>query len=88
MCVGVGIDRADELGRLGERGIVRVHLRHGEHRGERLLEGQQVAQFLLDQVTDHALGLAPRTSNGYAEASSYAAACNASTRPAARCRAR
>ncbi len=57
MCVSVGIDRADELGRLGERGIVRVDLCHGEHRGERLLEGQQVAQFLLDQVTDHALGL-------------------------------
>ena len=38
-------------------GIVRVDLDHGEEGGDRLLEGQDVAELLLDHVADRALGL-------------------------------
>ena len=34
-----------------------IDLDHREERGERPLEGEQVAQFLLDHVADHPLGL-------------------------------
>ena len=51
------IDRPDRLGRVAERGVVAVHLDHRQQRGERLLERQQVAQLLLDDVADHRLGL-------------------------------
>ena len=51
------VDRADELGRVGERRVVRVDLDHREDARERLLERQQVAQLLLDHVADHPLGL-------------------------------
>ena len=51
------VDGPDELGGVGERRIRRVDLHHGQHGGERLLEGQEIAQFLLDHVADHALGL-------------------------------
>ena len=37
--------------------VVGVDLDHRQDRRERLLERQQVAQLLLDQVADHALGL-------------------------------
>ena len=38
-------------------GSSRIDLDHGQDRGERHLEGQQVAELLLDHVADHALGL-------------------------------
>ena len=73
-------DGTDELGRVGERRVVRVDLGHREHRRERLLERQQVAQLLLDQVADHPLGLRTRARRtGTPGASSYAAACSASS---------
>ena len=51
------IDGADGLGRVLEGRVGRVDLDHREHRGQRLLEGHEVAQLLLDEVADHALGL-------------------------------
>jgi hypothetical protein len=42
---------------VAERGVVAVHLDHGQQGGEWLLAGQQVAQLLLDDVADHRLGL-------------------------------
>ena len=50
---------ADELRRVGEGRVAAVDLDHREHGRERLLEREQVAEFLLDQVADHALGLRP-----------------------------
>ena len=41
---------------MGESGVVAVHLDHRQQRGEWLLCGQQVAEFLFDDVTDHRLG--------------------------------
>ena len=55
--LGLVVDRADELGRVLERGIVRVDLDHRQERRERPLDRQQVAQLLLDHVADHPLGL-------------------------------
>ena len=40
-----------------ERRIVAIDLDHRQDGRERHLEGQQVAEFLLDHVADHALGL-------------------------------
>ena len=51
------IDRADRLARIGERRVVGVDLDHREQRGQRALERQPIAELLLDQVADHALGL-------------------------------
>ena len=51
------VDRPDRLGGVAERRVVAVHLDHRQQRGERLLGGQQVAEFLLDDVADHRLGL-------------------------------
>jgi hypothetical protein len=53
----VGVDRADELGRIAEGGVVRVDLDHREEGGEGNLRREQVAELLLDQVADHPLGL-------------------------------
>ncbi|MCY1430784.1 hypothetical protein D9M71_467390 [compost metagenome] len=50
------VDRADGLGRVLEGRVLRVHFDLGEDGGERDLEGQQVAHFLLDHVADHAFG--------------------------------
>ncbi len=61
LCGDVVIARADELGGVVERRIVGVDLDHGEQRRDRLLEREQVAEFLLDHVADHSLG--PRTQN-------------------------
>jgi len=55
--LSLGVDRADELARVRERRIVRVHLGHGQDRGDRLLEGQTIAELLLDDVADHSFGL-------------------------------
>jgi hypothetical protein len=60
----LAVDRADELCRVVERRVGGVDLSHGEDRGEWLFERQQVAQFLLDQVTDHPLGLRPQDVEG------------------------
>ena len=54
---GIVVDRSDELGRVGERRIVRIDLDHREDRGERDLGGQQVAELLLDEIADHSLRL-------------------------------
>ncbi len=51
------VDGADELGRIGESRVVRVDLDHREDRRKRPLDRQQVADLLLDEVADHALGL-------------------------------
>ena len=51
------VDRADELGRDSEAGIVAVDLDHGEQGREGHLEREQVAELLLDHVADHALRL-------------------------------
>ena len=53
------VDRADELGRVGERRVVGVDLDHRQDRRERHLERQPVAQLLLEHVADHALGRGP-----------------------------
>jgi hypothetical protein len=50
------VNRADEFGGAGEGGVGGVHGDHGQDGGDLDLGGQQVAQFLLDQVADHALG--------------------------------
>ena len=42
---------------MGESLVVGVDLDHRQHRRERFVEGQQVAQLLLDEVADHALRL-------------------------------
>ena len=54
--VVLGVHRPDELGRMGERRVGRVHHDHREQGGHLLSRRQQVPQFLLDQVADHALG--------------------------------
>ena len=50
------------MGLLGswKAGSCDVDLDHGEHRGQGLVEGQQVSQLLLDEVADHALRLRPK----------------------------
>jgi hypothetical protein len=63
-CLVLAVDRADKLCRVIERLVRGVDLSHGEDRGERLFERQQIAQLLLDQITDHPLGLRPKTSKG------------------------
>ena len=55
--LGRGVDRADGLGRVAERGVVLVDLDHGQQGGDPLVRWEQVAELLLDQVADHALGL-------------------------------
>ncbi len=37
-----------------------IHLDLSEQRRDRLFLGQSIAQFLLDQVANHALGLSPQ----------------------------
>ena len=58
---GVGlclvVDRAHELRRVFECGIRWVDLDHREDRGERDLHGQEIPQFLLEDVADHPLRL-------------------------------
>ena len=60
-CQGLGgglvVDRSNELGRVAEGRVVGVHLDHGQDGGQRHLEGQHIAQLLLQQVADHALRL-------------------------------
>ena len=51
-----GVDGADELRRVAERGIVGRDLGQREHGDDVLLERHDVAEFLLDQVADDALG--------------------------------
>ena len=63
-CLVLAVDRADKLCRVIERLVRGVDLSHGEDCGERLFERQQIAQLLLDQITDHPLGLRPKTSKG------------------------
>ncbi|MNR03388.1 hypothetical protein D3C85_1192780 [compost metagenome] len=53
---GLGVDRADRLARVLERRVVGVDFNLGQEGRERHLEGQQVAQFLFDDVADHAFG--------------------------------
>ena len=55
--LGLGVDRADGLGRVAECRVFRVDLDHRQQRGQGLFERQQVAKFLFDDVTDHRLGL-------------------------------
>ena len=52
-----GVERADRLRRVAERGIGGIDLDHREQRRERLLGRQPVAELLLDQVADHPLRL-------------------------------
>ena len=54
--VRLGVDGADELGRVGERRVVRVDRDHGEDRDHRPVRGEHAPQLLLDEVADHALG--------------------------------
>ncbi|KWV85364.1 hypothetical protein PFLmoz3_04918 [Pseudomonas fluorescens] len=54
---GFGIHRADGLGRVLEGRVLGVDFDLGEQGGERHFEVQQVAQFLFNDVADHALGL-------------------------------
>jgi len=54
------VDRTDELGRVLERRVVGVDLDHRQQRRERPVEGDEVAELLLDQVADHPLGLRPQ----------------------------
>ena len=63
--LGLVVDGTDELGRILERRVVRVDLDHRQQARERHLDGQQVAQLLLEEIADHALGLAPSMSSGY-----------------------
>ena len=46
--VGLAVDGPDELGRVGHRRIVGIDQRHRQNRRDRLLVGQEVAEFLLD----------------------------------------
>ncbi len=55
--LGLGVDRADGLGRVAERGVVLVDLDHGQQGSDPLVRWEQVAELLLDEVADHALGL-------------------------------
>lgn len=52
----LGVHRADGFGRVLECGVVGVDFDLGQERGEGHLEVQQVAQFLFDDVADHAFG--------------------------------
>ena len=54
---GLVVDGPDGLAGILEGRVVDVDLDHGQHRGQGLVEGQQVAQLLLDEVADHALRL-------------------------------
>ena len=54
---GLVVDRADGLARILEGRVVDVDLDHRQQRRQRLVEGHQVAQLLLDEVADHALRL-------------------------------
>ena len=54
---GLVVHRPHELGRVLERGILRIHLDHREQGRERHFEGEQVPELLLDHVADHPLGL-------------------------------
>jgi hypothetical protein len=51
------VDGADRLGRIRESRILAIDLDQGQQRGQALLERELVAELLLDQVADHALGL-------------------------------
>ena len=51
------VDRPDRLRWPVERRVGGVDLDHGQQRGDRGLGRKQVAELLLDQVADHALGL-------------------------------
>ena len=55
--VGVllGVGGPDELGRVGERRVVRVDRDHGEDRHHRPVRGEHAPQLLLNEVADHAL---------------------------------
>ena len=64
--VGLGVDRADELRGVGERVVVGIDLGHGQDGGDRLLEGHEVPELLLDEVVDHALSLGPEDVEGIA----------------------
>lgn len=55
--LGFLIDGADELRGVLEARIGGIDLHHGQQRGQRLLERQEIAEFLFQHVTDHALGL-------------------------------
>ena len=59
-----GVGGADGLGGVLEGGVVRVDLDHGEDGGEGLLEGEDVAELLLDHVSDHAFGLSAEDVEG------------------------
>jgi hypothetical protein len=51
----LGVNRTDELRRMGEGRILRVHHDHGEQCGHLLPRRQETPQFLLDEIADHAL---------------------------------
>ena len=53
----VVVDRSHELGRVGEGRVGGVDLDHREQRRQGHLGRQDVAELLLDEVADHALGL-------------------------------
>ena len=50
------VDRANRLGRVLESRVFGVNFNLGQQGGERCVRWQQVAQLLLDHVTDHAFG--------------------------------
>jgi len=52
-----GEEGPDGLGGVGESRIPGIHLHHREDRGQRLIEGELVAELLLDDVSDHPFGL-------------------------------
>jgi len=60
LCLFVAVDRADRFARRLEGRILRIHFDLGQQGGEGHLEWQHIAQLLLDDVADHALGFGPQ----------------------------
>ena len=55
--LAAAVDRSDRLGRVLERRVLRIDHDLRQHRDDVVLLGNDVAEFLLDHVADHADGL-------------------------------
>ena len=66
VCLGFGIDRADRFGRVEERRVFCIDLDLGQQGGEFLVLAEQVVEFLLQDIADHAASFGAKHIEGKA----------------------
>ena len=60
LCLSLAIHWPNGFGRFVKGRVLRVNLNHGQDGGERVFDGKQIAELLLDHVSNHPLCLSPQ----------------------------